>query len=101
MLALSILHLLEDKEKVIASVYGALRPGGVFVSSTMCLGDNMKYLKPILAIGRLFRLLPVVKFLRRNDLENSLTAAGFHVDQTWQPGKGAAVFIVARKPDRC
>ena len=51
-----------------------------------------------MAIGHFFRLLPIVKFLRRNELEDNLTAAGFHVDQTWQPGKGAAVFIVAKKP---
>ena len=33
----SILHLLQDKEEVIAKVWRMLKPGGVFVSSTVCM----------------------------------------------------------------
>jgi len=96
-LALSILHLLEDREDTIARVSGMLKPGGIFVSSTMCLGDSMKYLKLILPVGRFLGLIPLVKFFTRKELENSLTSAGFHIDHKWQPDKGKAVFIVAKK----
>ena len=45
-LALSILHLLGDKEEVISKVHKMLKPGGVFVTSTVCIGDTkMKFLK--------------------------------------------------------
>ncbi len=37
----SILHLLENKEAVIARVHRMLKPGGVFVSSTACLGGRV------------------------------------------------------------
>jgi SAM-dependent methyltransferase len=40
-MAHSVLHLLEDKEQVIADVHKMLKPGGVFVSSTACIGDMM------------------------------------------------------------
>ncbi len=43
-LGLSILHLLENREEVIARVYKMLKPGGIFVTNTACLGDTMKYL---------------------------------------------------------
>ena len=43
-LCLSILHLLENKEEVIANIYKMLKSGGRFISSTMCLGDTMKWL---------------------------------------------------------
>lgn len=93
----SILHLLDDKEAVIAKVYRMLKPGGVFVSSTACLGGTMPVLRVILPIGRFFGLLPLVKFFTAEELERTLTDAGFQIDHRWQPGKNKAVFIVAKK----
>ena len=97
-LGLSILHLLADKEAAIAKVHRMLKPGGIFVSSTICLGDTMKWFKVIAPIGRLFGLIPRVEFFSREDLETSLTAGGFEIDYQWHPGKGKALFVVARKP---
>ncbi|MEQ8701380.1 MAG: class I SAM-dependent methyltransferase, partial [Bauldia litoralis] len=51
-LGLSILHLVADPDAVVAKVHRLLRPGGVFVSSTMCLGDTMKWIKYIDPLGR-------------------------------------------------
>ena len=99
-LALSVLHLLEDKEAVIAKVHRLLRPGGIFVSSTACLGDTMKWFRFIAPIGRRLGLIPMVKIFSVAELVASLTDAGFGIDYQWQPGRGMAVFIVARKPDR-
>ncbi len=93
----SILHLLENKEAVIAKIYRILKPGGVFVTSTACLGGTMPVLKVILPIGRFFGLLPLVKFFTAEELEGNLTDAGFRIDHQWQPGKSKAVFIVAKK----
>ena len=96
-LGLSILHLLTDRNAAIAKVYRMLKPGGIFVSSTVCLGDSMKWLKPIApTIGRLFGL--VIGVLTSADLLRSLTEAGFTIEQEWQPGPKKAVFIVAKKP---
>ena len=97
-LGLSILHLLANKEEVIAKVYRMLKPGGLFVSSTVCLGDSLlRFLAFIVPIGQRLGLLPLVKALTRKDLEHSLTDAGFEIDYQWQSDKGYAVFIVARK----
>ena len=93
----SVLHLLENKEDAIAKVHKMLKPGGVFVSSTVCIGDFMKLLKVIAPIGRFFGLLPLVKVFTVKELEDSLTAGGFEIDYRWQPGKRKGVFIVAKK----
>lgn len=96
-LALSLLHLLDDREEAIAKIHKVLKPGGVFVSSTACLGGTMKILKFILPIGRFLGLLPLVRFFTEKDLADSFVDAGFEIEHQWQPDKGKAVFIVARK----
>lgn len=97
-LGLSILHLLEDKDATIAKVHAMLKPGGVFISSTACLGDNMKFFKLIAPVGKFFRLLPILKVFTAAELEESLTRRGFEINHRWQPGKNKSLFIVATKP---
>lgn len=96
-LGLSILHLLEDKEAAIAKVYKMLKPGGLFVTSTACLGDSMKWFKLIAPIGKFFGVFPLVKVFKVEELVASLTNSNFAIDHQWQPGKNKAVFIVASK----
>ena len=98
-LGLSILHLLDNKEEVVAKVHRMLKPGGIFVTSTACIGDTMKFFKIIAPIGKLLGLMPLVKVFTTKELEDSLTDAGFEIDYQWQPGKGKAVFIVAKKAE--
>ena len=98
-LGLSILHLLENKEAVIAKVHKMLKPGGIFVTSTACLGDTMKFFKIVAPIGKFLGLIPLVKVFTTKELEASLTDAGFEIDYQWQPDKGKAVFIVAKKAE--
>ena len=97
-LALSVLHLLEDKKDVIASIYRMLKPGGVFIASTACLGDTMKWFRVVGPIGRFLGFMPLVKVFTTDELKGTLTAAGFDIDHAWQPGKGKALFTVAKKP---
>ncbi len=98
-LGLSILHLLGDREAVIRKVHKMLKPGGVFVTSTACLGDTMKFFKFIAPLGKFFGLMPLVKVFSAKELADSLTNAGFEIDHQWQPGKGEAVFMVAKKAE--
>ncbi len=98
-LGLSILHLLSNKEEVIAKVHKILKPGGLFVTSTTCLGDTMKWFKIIAPIGNFFGLIPLVKIFTVKELENSLINGGFTIDYQWQPSKDKAVFIVAQKAE--
>ncbi len=96
-LGLSILHLLDDRDAAIAKVQGLLKPGGVFISSTPCLGDTMKFFKFIGPLGRWLGLLPLLRVFSTHELSDSLEKGGFRIEQQWSPGKGKAVFMVARK----
>lgn len=97
-MAHNVLHLLEDKEQAITDVHRMLGPGGVFVSSTACIGDMLLPLRLIVPVGRFLRLFPLVKVFSVAELKDSLENAGFEIDYEWQPKKNAAVFIVSRKP---
>ncbi len=98
-LGLSILHLLEDKESAIAKVYSILKPGGIFVTSTTCMGDTMSWFKLIGPIGKMLGLFPLVRVFTAQHLIESLTTAGFVIDYQWQPSKDKAIFILAKKPE--
>ena len=97
-LGMSILHLLPDRDAAIAKAFRLLKPGGVFVTSTVCLGDWLGFFKFIAPIGHAIGVLPLVKVFTRKDLEKRIEAAGFVIDQVMHPGKKKAVFIVAKKP---
>ncbi|MBP0020442.1 MAG: class I SAM-dependent methyltransferase [Cyanobacteria bacterium SBLK] len=96
-LGLSILHLLQNKEEAIAKVYKMLKPNGIFVTSTACLGDDMSFFKFIAPIGKFLGVFPLVKVFTEQELVTSLTNADFAIDYQWKPGKNKAVFIVAKK----
>ena len=97
-LGLSILHLVSDRDATISRAYKMLKPGGAFVSSTACLGDNLKIFKLIAPVGQFFRLLPMLRVFTTAQLVTSLEAAGFAIETQWAPGKNKGVFIIARKP---
>lgn len=98
-LALNLLHLVDDRAAVIRDAYRWLKPGGVFITSTACLGDSAwRYIKWVAPLGRLLRLMPPVFVFTQAALEQSLKEAGFEIDYLWRPEKFPSVFIVAKKP---
>lgn len=97
-LAMSILHLLDDHQAGIAKVWRMLRPGGHFISSTTCMRDAANWFRFIAPLGNATGLLPLVRFFTRSDLEDSIRQAGFEITESWAPDPKAAVFIIAQKP---
>ena len=97
-LGLSILHLLKDRDAVIAKVFDILKPGGRFVSSTACIGDSMRWFGVIAPLGQALGLLPVLNVMSHDQLRQAMTRAGFVIEHDWRPNPNAAVFLIARKP---
>ena len=103
-LGMSILHLLPDRDEGIEKVYQWLKPGGLFVSSTFVKSRSFSSNLPIylfqsiMPITAILGVLPTVKFFSEDDLKHSLTQAGFSLELDWSPGKGKALFVIARKP---
>lgn len=102
-LALSVLHLINNLDKTINKIHNCLKPEGIFISSTVCLADGLKYFKQgaraLARLGKTLGLLPNVEFFSKSDLKNILQTHGFQVIYEWQAENKATapVFIIAKK----
>lgn len=97
--AYSILHLVDDPRAALDKIFRLLRPGGFFVSSTVCLADGWVPYRPILTVMRWVGKAPMVKILRRRDLLADIEAAGFVGIELPEVGaKPTTAFVVATKP---
>ena len=98
-LGLNVIHLVPDRDAVIAEVARILKPGGVFVSSTVCLGQSyLRFIKLVAPLGKLLGLMPDFYILTEDELADEVTCAGFEIERQWHHGKkGIAVFMIARK----
>lgn len=100
-LGMSILHLLENRDEIINTVFEILRPSGYFFSSTVVVDGNpgffMKYLLPV---GGAIGVLPRVWCFPAADLVAAMESAGFEILDRFEHGKDdlKACFLIARKP---
>lgn len=97
--AFSILHLLAERRAALAQLYSLLKPGGFFVSSTLCIGGSWIPYSAVLTVMRWIGKAPLVGVFTQDTLLAEVSAAGF-VDVT-TPDVGAkdtVAFVIARKP---
>ena len=95
-LGLNILHLLEDAEAAIARVSALLKPGGIFVSSTVLIAELKFHWRLLIPAMQVLGFAPHVNHFEKQALVSMLSNAGFSIDYEWQPGEGS-VYIVAKK----
>ncbi|MDO9302865.1 MAG: class I SAM-dependent methyltransferase [Anaerolineales bacterium] len=101
-LAFSVLHLVEDSAQVMDRVNQLLKPGGVFISATPCLGEKT-FLSTLLNIPifLLFKMgvLPRIDFFSVSRLTESITNENFQIveNENFSVHPITECFIVARK----
>lgn len=96
-LALSVLHLLDDPDAAIRKIHAMLKPGGYFVSSTACIRSMLPGLRFIVPLGRAFGLLPVLNAMTVDQLVGKIEAGGFEIEHRWHPSRGKALFVIAKR----
>ena len=96
--AFNILHLLEEVHQVIKKVNELLKPGGLFISETPCLGEKGKFLGKILRFLSKLKIVPYINTLQFTDLEVMINEGNFKIIQTEDfEQKRTNYFIVAKK----
>ncbi|MCL4249188.1 MAG: methyltransferase domain-containing protein [Anaerolineae bacterium] len=101
-LAFSILHLVENPSAVVQRIHQLLKPGGIFIASTPCLGEktvvSVLLNLPIFLLSKI-GVLPRISFFSAAGLAAVMTNAQFQIVETefLSVRPITEYFIVARK----
>lgn len=97
-LAFNLLHLLPDLPAALAECHGKLKPEGLLITKTPCLGGLWLALWPLVRVLRAFGKAPPLRFLGPAQLERRITQAGFSIEARDDlPRRPPSRFIVARR----
>jgi SAM-dependent methyltransferase len=99
--AFSLLHLVDDIPGVLAAIRSQLKPGGLFLSKTVCARDAAL---PVRLLVRLliptlttFGFAPRLTLMSEAELLVEIEAAGFSIERTIHFGrKRTSPFVIAR-----
>lgn len=96
-LALNLLHLLPNQAEALAQIHANLKPGGLFISKTACLGEAW-YFKPLVTVMGWIGKAPFVHHQRLDALREVIKGAGFEVvEDLSQPGTPPRLYMVVRR----
>ena len=97
-LAFSLLHLLPDPDAALAAIRAQVRPGGLFISKTICVAEMPFWVPPVLAAMRVFGRAPRLYRHSGAQIEARIARAGFDIVTSRIFGDVRhARFIVARR----
>ncbi|MEA3294579.1 MAG: class I SAM-dependent methyltransferase [Euryarchaeota archaeon] len=80
-LAFNILHLLEEPQKVMQRINKLLKPEGLLISVTPCLGEKYSFLSVFLVLLRKIRILPYIRSFNISELKE-LISGNFQIVET-------------------
>ena len=98
-LAHSILHLVADVPRTLGQLHPMLKPGGLLISNTQCIGDSAAWLGWIAPLGRVLGVLPRVNVFREQEFLQWIGDSDFDFEEIWHPKPKASHYIVARAVD--
>jgi 2-polyprenyl-3-methyl-5-hydroxy-6-metoxy-1,4-benzoquinol methylase len=97
-LAFNILHLLEDTQRVVQRIGELLKPGGLFISATPCLGEKKSFLSGLFFLLSKTGIAPNIDFLKFSELESLVAGGNLQIVETRDLHQTPTnYFIVAKK----
>jgi 2-polyprenyl-3-methyl-5-hydroxy-6-metoxy-1,4-benzoquinol methylase len=92
-----VLHLLEDTHMVMRRMNELLKPGGLMISATPCMGEK-PFSSTLLSLASRVGLVPKIRSFKISELENSIADEKFEIIGTELLNKSTQeYFIVAKK----
>ena len=101
-LAFNILHFLEDTQQVMTKINELLKPEGLIISVTPCLGEKKSFINILIFLLVFLQtkmgMLPYIRFFRICEFEDSIANANFKIVESESlDNPGEQYFIVAKK----
>ena len=102
-MAFNLIHLLEDPRAAVERVHSLLKPGGLFISKTVCtpgagLPFKLRMLLLMLPLMQWLGKAPYVNFMEIEELEALIAAEGFEIMEAGNyPAAPPSRYIVAKK----
>lgn len=102
-ISFGVIHLLEDKERVIQRIHELLKPNGLFISTTACLKNKMEFKNRLeFSVYQLIKWLGIfplhLNMLKTNDVESLIMNGKFQIVKAEKIFQGITIsFIIARK----
>jgi 2-polyprenyl-3-methyl-5-hydroxy-6-metoxy-1,4-benzoquinol methylase len=100
-IAFNILHFFQDTQNVLKRVNKLLKPGGLIIIATACLGqrtfsNSLQYLlfSPLIKLG----IIPYMKFFKTSELKDLIESGNFQIIEFVNLDSPTNYFIVAKKP---
>ena len=78
-MAFHVLHFIDDIDAGMQRIHDLLKPGGLFISETACLGEKSKITGKLLGFMGYLGLLPTIYMLTTRQLEQALEKNGFRL----------------------
>ena len=96
-LAFNVLHYIEDMPTLLARIHALLKPGGLFISSTACLGEKFTLLGALVFALAGIGLIPKMLRYRMTELEVLIAERGFDIVDAQTLSKLSERFFVAKR----
>jgi len=97
-LAFNVLHLFKNTQEVVRRINGLLKKGGLFISSTVCLGEKNTFFAFFFLLLTKIRIVPYVKFFKISELEDHIVNKNFEIIETEKTFSDTySYFIVVKK----
>jgi 2-polyprenyl-3-methyl-5-hydroxy-6-metoxy-1,4-benzoquinol methylase len=99
-LAFFVLHLVDDLGAVLQRIHALLKPGGLFISETACLGEKNKIAGRLIRLGGHLGLIPKINLLTTDNIIHTLKQTGLSVvdKEKFSQRIDAEYTLFARKP---
>ncbi len=98
-MAFYMLHFCEDIDEVFRRIYDLLKPGGLFILETACLGEKNVITGKLIRLAGKLGFLPLINLLSNQQIELALEQADFSVvEKTKFSESNDEHTLIAKKP---
>jgi 2-polyprenyl-3-methyl-5-hydroxy-6-metoxy-1,4-benzoquinol methylase len=98
-ISFSVLHVLEDRDKSVQRIYELLKPGGLFISLTPCLGEKLLVPGILLFLNKI-GILPSISCFKIVELEKIISANGFQIIKSISLDNNPLEHFIISKKDK-